>query len=283
MASRPLTKLTDKAVANLKPRPTRYQAFDEGCPGLSIRVTPTGGKSWVWQYREHVATTSGGYEPGKRQRFWTLGTYPALSLRDAHALTEKARSLLKKPSGVSFVQVNLFEKDRAPQNSLQIQDVLKHSAKPWQEREKSWLSTFRALRISSAITVSVFTLIAGLAMFNTLAMIVLEKTKDIAILRSMGYERRDITQIFLWQAGIVLAIGAFLGCVVGALSTLGVSYMPLPISGIFKTETFVVSWNIWHYVQAIATAALMVMIASLIPARRAARLEPGDIVRGTAQ
>ena len=95
MTAHPLTKLTDKAVANLKPRPTRYQAFDEGCPGLSIRVTPTGGKSWVWQYREHVATTSGGYEPGKRQRFWTLGTYPALSLRDARALTEKARSLLK--------------------------------------------------------------------------------------------------------------------------------------------------------------------------------------------
>ena len=39
--------------------------------------------------------TSGGYEPGKRTRFWTLGTYPALSLRDARALTEKARSLLK--------------------------------------------------------------------------------------------------------------------------------------------------------------------------------------------
>ena len=95
MTAHPLTKLTDKAVANLKPRPTRYQAFDGGCPGLSIRVTPTGGKSWVWQYREHVATTSGGYEPGKRQRFWTLGTYPALSLRDARALTEKARSLLK--------------------------------------------------------------------------------------------------------------------------------------------------------------------------------------------
>lgn len=195
----------------------------------------------------------------------------------------EARSLLQKPSGVSFVQVNLFDKDRAPQNALQMQDVLKHSAKPWQEREKSWLSTFRALRISSAITVSVFTLIAGLAMFNTLAMIVLEKTKDIAILRSMGYERRDITQIFLWQAVIVLAIGAFLGCIVGALSTLGVSYMPLPISGIFKTETFVVSWSVWHYLEAIATATVMVMIASLIPARRAARLEPGDIVRGTAQ
>ncbi len=195
----------------------------------------------------------------------------------------EARSLLQKPSGVSFVQVNLFDKDRAPQNALQMQEVLKHSAKPWQEREKSWLETFKALKISSAITVSVFTLIAGLAMFNTLAMIVLEKTKDIAILRSMGYERRDITQIFLWQAVIVLAVGAFLGCVVGFASTIAVSYMPLPITGIFKTETFVVSKDPWHYLQAVSTAAVMVMIASLIPARRAARLEPGDIVRGTAQ
>jgi lipoprotein-releasing system permease protein len=141
---------------------------------------------------------------------------------------------------------------------------------------------FRALRISSAITVSVFTLIAGLAMFNTLAMIVLEKTKDIAILRSMGYERGDITQIFLWQAGVVLAIGALSGALMGAAVTYGVSKIPLPINGIFKTDTFIVSWSVWHYVQALATAAVMVMAASVIPARRAARLEPGDVIRGTA-
>jgi lipoprotein-releasing system permease protein len=224
---------------------------------------------------------------GQRSRFTVSAIYET-GVQDidkvrVYVHLSEARSVLRKPSGVTFVQVNLFDKDRAPQNARVIQDVLRHSAKPWQEREKSWLETFRALRISSAITVSVFTLIAGLAMFNTLAMIVLEKTKDIAILRSMGYERRDITQIFLWQAGIVLAVGAFLGCVVGALSTLGVSHVPLPITGIFKTSTFVVSWNPWHYLQAITTAAVMVMIASLIPARRAARLEPGDIVRGTAQ
>jgi lipoprotein-releasing system permease protein len=161
--------------------------------------------------------------------------------------------------------------------------VLGHSVRPWQEREKEWLSVFRALRVSSAITVTVFTLIASLAMFNTLAMIVLEKTKDIAILRSMGYERRDITQIFLWQAAIVLAIGAILGGLFGALVTWGVSMVPLPINTLFKTQTFIVSWSAWHYLEAIATAVVMVMIASLVPARRAARLEPGDIVRGTAQ
>jgi lipoprotein-releasing system permease protein len=99
----------------------------------------------------------------------------------------------------------------------------------------------------------------------------------------MGYERRDITRIFLWQAGIVLAIGAIVGAIVGCVGTFAVSKIPLPINGIFKTETFQVSWSGWHYVQAIITAAVMVMAASIIPARRAARLEPGDIVRGTAQ
>lgn len=195
----------------------------------------------------------------------------------------EARSLLRKPTGASFLQINLIDKDRAQQDAQRMSEVLHHSAKAWQDREKSWLQAFRALGLSSAITVSVFTLIAGLAMFNTLAMMVLEKTKEIAILRSMGYTREDITQIFLWQAGIVLTIGTLLGMLMGAAVTYGVSRIPLTITGIFKTETFVVSWNIWHYVAATATAVVMVMLASVVPARRAARLEPGDVIRGTAQ
>jgi lipoprotein-releasing system permease protein len=99
----------------------------------------------------------------------------------------------------------------------------------------------------------------------------------------MGYERRDITQIFLWQAGIVLAIGAIIGALFGAGVTWLVGRVPLPVNGIFKTDHFIVTWDPNHYFGAIATAVVMVMIASLIPARRAARLEPGDIVRGTAQ
>ena len=194
-----------------------------------------------------------------------------------------ARSLLKKPSGATFLQLSVYDPDRAPLDAAKLEEVLRHGSKPWQEREKTWLAVFRALRISTGITVTVFTLIASLAMFNTLAMIVLEKTKDIAILRSMGYERRDITQIFLWQAGIVLTIGAALGALFGAVVTWLVGQVPLPINGIFKTDHFIVTWDASHYLAAITTAVVMVMIASLIPARRAARLEPGDIVRGTAQ
>jgi lipoprotein-releasing system permease protein len=195
----------------------------------------------------------------------------------------EARSQLKKTTGASFIQVALYDNDRANEDAAQMEEVLRHGAKSWQVREKTWLEVFRTLRISSGITVSVFTLIAGLAMFNTLAMIVMEKTKEIAILRSMGYTREDISSIFVWQATIVLTIGTVLGWILGASVTYIVGHTPTHIRGIFSTDTYVVQWSIWHYVAATITAIIMVMIASLIPARRAARLEPGDIIRGTAQ
>ena len=195
----------------------------------------------------------------------------------------EARSLLKRRTGATFIQLSLLDKDRAIEDSAHMEEVLRHAARPWQVREKTWLEVFRALGISSAITVSVFTLIAGLAMFNTLAMIVMEKTKEIAILRSMGYTRKDISQIFLWQAGIVLVIGTVLGCLLGGGLTYAVSQMPIRIRGIFATDTFIVAQSVWHYVFAVLTAVVMVMIASLMPARRAAQLEPGDVIRGTAQ
>ena len=195
----------------------------------------------------------------------------------------EARSLLKKTSGASFLQVGLINPDRAPADAALMAETLAHSATSWQEREKTWLEVFRALRISSAITVSVFTLIAGLAMFNTLAMIVMEKTKDIAILRSMGYTQEDVLQIFLWQAAIVLFIGTILGCLLGVGGTYAISNVPVRITGIFATDTFIVAWSVWHYVGAVITAMIMVMLASLVPARRAAKLEPGDVIRGTAQ
>ncbi len=209
--------------------------------------------------------------------------YREVDKSNVYVLLPEARSLLRRPSGASYLQVGLRDSARAPLDAQRMKQILEHDAKPWQEREKTWLEVFRALSVSTGITVSVFTLIASLAMFNTLAMIVLEKTKDIAILRSMGYERRDITRIFLWQAVIVLAIGAAAGAAFGRVVTWLVGQMPLHITGIFKTDRFIVIVDPNHYFAAIATAVVMVMIASLIPARRAARLEPGEIVRGTAQ
>lgn len=195
---------------------------------------------------------------------------------------DQARSVLGKPLEVSFIQVSLFDRDRAPYDAIVIENMTQHAAAPWQEREKVWLDVFKALQISAAITVSTIIFISGLGMFNTLAMIVMEKTREIAILRSMGYSRADISNVFLWQGGIVLAFGLTLGFGLGAAVTYGISNLPLRIRGIFSTDSYVVEWSVNHYIYAAVTATVIVIFASLAPARRAARLVPGDVIRGTA-
>ncbi len=192
----------------------------------------------------------------------------------------EARAVLGQPFGVTYLQASLRDNDRAAAEAPHMQEVLGHLVVPWQEREKIWLDVFHALRASSALTVSTIILISGLGMFNTLGVIVLEKSKEIAILRSMGYRRGDIAQIFLLLGGLVLVAGCILGCLLGAGGTWLVANIPLRIRGIFSTDYFVVAWSPWHYLWAVAAATIVVLLASWIPARRAARLEPGDVIRG---
>ena len=192
------------------------------------------------------------------------------------------RPLLNKPKGVSFIQINLIDPDIAPALAQRISSTISHYTMGWQNREKTWLQVFNVLRISSAITLSTIILISGLGMFNTLVMIVIDKTREIAILRSMGYTRSDITQIFMFQGFIVLSAGVLLGWAAAAAGTYGLSKIPIRIRGIFAADSFVVHWDISHYLMAGIIATIVVSIASYFPARRAARLEPGAVIRGSS-
>jgi len=194
----------------------------------------------------------------------------------------EARSLLKRPFGASFLQVSLREPGRARQDSERMEEVLGHFAYSWQEREQAWLEVFRALRVSSGLTVAAIILIAGLGMFNTLAMIVMEKTREIAILRSIGFKRGNIVRIFLWQGGFVLVVGVLAGWILGVVLTYGASQIPIRIRGIFATDSFIVNWSWAHYFTAAAITAVVVALATFIPAKRAARLEPGDVIRNSS-
>ncbi|MDX2110273.1 MAG: FtsX-like permease family protein [Verrucomicrobiota bacterium] len=193
-----------------------------------------------------------------------------------------ARMLLNEPQTASFLQVSLYDNNQADQVSAQMEEALHHNVNSWQKSEKTWLEVFRALRFSAAITMGVIILIAGLGMFNTLAIIVMERRREIAILRSMGYTRRDVEFIFLNQGLIVLVVGTVLAWGMAFLLTLGVANLPIRIRGILSTDHFVVSWSIWHYVIATAIATVVVLVAAYIPARRAAQIEPGEIIRGTS-
>ena len=194
----------------------------------------------------------------------------------------EARALLKKPHGASYLQVGLLDPYRASIDAEHMSLVLGHQVASWQQREKTWLDAFKVLRFSSGLTVVTILLLAGLGMFNTLAMMVMEKTREIAILRSMGYTRGDISSIFLWQGLLVLSVGTVLGWILAATVTLWVSHLPFRVTGIFSTDRFVVHWSIWHYITATLIAALVIMIASFVPARKASGLEPAEVIRETS-
>lgn len=194
----------------------------------------------------------------------------------------EARLLLGKPDGATYLQVSLKNHENAPRVAEQMELVTNHHVASWQERERSWLEVFRVLRISSAISMSIIILIAGLGMFNTLAIIVMERQREIAILRSMGFTRQDVTLIFLNQGLIVLAGGLVFGCMLAYGLTYTVERLPIRIRGIFTADHFLVEWSVWHYVWGAVVAIIVVTLASWLPARRAAKVEPGTIIRGTS-
>ena len=123
----------------------------------------------------------------------------------------------------------MFDPSKAPEIAAQIQETTGHRTVSWQEREQVWLDVFKALRVSSAITVSSILLLSGLGIFNVFAIMVIEKTRDIAILRSIGFKPSDASSIFLWQGVIILFFGIIVGVSLGILSTYGISQIPLRI------------------------------------------------------
>ncbi|HTL79788.1 MAG TPA: FtsX-like permease family protein [Candidatus Babeliales bacterium] len=192
-----------------------------------------------------------------------------------------AQALLQQPSGASMIIYKLRDRDRAPMLASRFETLFQHDALSWQEREESTLQLFLTLRMSVAITVSLIILLAGFGIFNVLTMSVLAKVKEIAILRSMGYRRKDISAIFLWQGGLIAALGSVLGCVLGALMTWGVSHIPIHLRGLLYTNYFLVTWDWHHYAFATLLALVAVFIASYVPARRAAELAPVVTIRGS--
>lgn len=193
-----------------------------------------------------------------------------------------AQSLLHKPYAASMIIYKLRDPQRAPALARHFETLFQHVTQSWQDREESTLQLFLTLRMSAAITVSLIILLAGFGIFNVLTMTVLSKVKEIAILRSMGYRRIDISAIFLWQGALIAAAGSLIGCVFGALLTWGVSHIPIRIRGLLYTNYFLVAWDWRHYVWATLLAIVAVTIASYVPARRAAQLPPVATLRGSS-
>lgn len=195
---------------------------------------------------------------------------------------EVAQRLLRQPFAASMILYKLRDPDRAPALAKQFEMLFQREALSWQDREAANLQLFLTLRMSAAITVSLIILLAGFGIFNVLTMTVLSKIKEIAILRSMGYRRGDISAIFLWQGAMIAIAGSIIGCALGALLTWAVSQIPIRVRGLIYANHFLVAWDWRHYFWATLLAVTAVFIASYAPARRASQLPPVATLRGSS-
>jgi lipoprotein-releasing system permease protein len=193
-----------------------------------------------------------------------------------------AQTLLHKPYTTSMIIYKLHDPQGAQDLARHFETLFQHDAQSWQEREGGTLQLFMTLRVSAAITVSLIILLAGFGIFNVLTMTVLSKVKEIAILRSMGYRRIDISAIFLWQGAMIAVAGSIIGCIFGALVTWGISHIPIHIRGLLYANHFLVTWDWRHYMWATLLAVVAVTLASYVPARRAAQLPPVETLRGSS-
>jgi lipoprotein-releasing system permease protein len=98
----------------------------------------------------------------------------------------------------------------------------------------------------------------------------------------MGFAEGDIRRIFLLEGLALGAIGAILGCLLGFGLTTLLSVVRFKATGLVEVQQFVLKWSVSHYAIASAIAMVSAVAAAYIPSRRAAKVNPVEIVRGAA-
>jgi lipoprotein-releasing system permease protein len=194
-----------------------------------------------------------------------------------------AQALAGASNVVNVLEFRLYDPNGAPKIAQEIEK----RAGPGFETE-TWMTEnralFRALRLEKLVTaifIGLITFVAGLNILVVLTMTVTDKTKDIAVLLSMGARRKQIRSVFLLQGITVGATGTLFGLTIGYLFTwIAGAYHLIPLDPQVYAVPYVPfhpsGWDgVWITLVAMGIATA----ATILPARAASRLLPVDILR----
>ncbi len=200
----------------------------------------------------------------------------------SYALLKKVQILQGKEDTVNQINLRMTDVDAAPALALELERRYRYKAESWQE---TFSNIFELFVIQDSImysTVAAILIVAGFGIYNIISNTVREKSRDIAILKSMGFSERDIVLIFFTQGIIIGLTGAILGWALGALIIEGLSSIRLHLAGQIpiKLTGFPMFRSFWLYIAGGSMAVLSAAISSYLPARKAALLDPVDIIRG---
>ncbi len=191
-------------------------------------------------------------------------------------------------SGVE-VEVDSFDQAKPVAQTLRSQYRFPYSVRSWEDLFGSFLAALNLEKLGLFIVLAIIVLVAAFNIATTLIMVVMEKHRDIAILRSMGATSLSIMKIFILEGLIVGTVGTLLGTALGLLLAsnadpiikglerlLGVKIFDQAVYGMDHFPSVV---NPGDVVAVVVVAMSISLLATIYPAWRAARMDPAEALR----
>ncbi|SBW03667.1 Lipoprotein releasing system, transmembrane protein, LolC/E family [uncultured delta proteobacterium] len=198
---------------------------------------------------------------------------------------ELARDLLGRPegdwvTGLELTVTDVYKADRiAEQVGMDLGPP--YYVRNWMEMNASLFAALKLEKIGMAIMVTLIILVASFSIVTALVMLVMEKTRDIAILMSMGATRQAVRRIFMYQGLVIGVVGTAAGFILGlSICWLLKKYQFIKLPpGVYSLDylPILLQWSDLALVA--AGSVLMCYLATLYPANRAASLEPVEALR----
>jgi lipoprotein-releasing system permease protein len=213
------------------------------------------------QGRESVVNVAGIFELGVRE----------LDSRYVYLDMKQAQSLLNLPGAATVIDVTVDDIFAAQPIAARIARLTGLKSESWMETNAQLMNALRSQSLSTQM-ISVFVALSvALGIASVLSVSVVQRTREIGILRAMGTTRRQMLRVFLLQG----AIFGLAGSVIGGLAGYG-------LVGAFNTfgpKLFYIPVDPWLLVAAAVLATVTGIVSAAIPARRASGLDPVEAIR----
>jgi len=196
------------------------------------------------------------------------------------ATAQKFLGMGDQVTGIEIKVTDLYEADRIAQ-ALRQKFPSPYWIRDWMSMNRNLFSALKLEKITMFIILTLIILVAAFNIVGTLIMVVMEKTKDIAILKSMGAASRSILKIFVFEGLFIGIVGTILGLLGGVtLCELLKKYQFIKLpSDVYYISTFPVKMQFFDILMICTAAVLITFVATLYPSWQAARLNPAEALR----
>jgi lipoprotein-releasing system permease protein len=195
---------------------------------------------------------------------------------------DTARQFLDLDEGVHGIELRLADIYQADKIAREIERELgvSYVAKDWIKLNKNLFSALRLEKTALSIIVALIVLVAAFNIVSTLIMVVMEKSRDIAILKSMGATSGSIMRIFIYEGLVIGLTGTLLGVVGGlGISELLSRYQFIKLPDVYPMTTLPVQVLPLDVVMIAGAAVIITFAATLYPSWQASKVEPAEALR----